>query len=173
MLVTEATEVPILKQGSPITIRHVHARDAEDIADMLPLLGYAAESHEIEYRLERMMLEPNNILLAADMDNSVVGFCQVQGVHLIANEGYAEINALVVKASHQGHGIGKSLVDSAISWAIERCYAKIRLWTRVDRISAHCFYEAYGFTKSRTSHAFELTVPATQPGIELSDRFPI
>lgn len=173
MLATEATEVRIVKQGSPVTIRHAHAGDAVDIADLLPLIGYTAEPNEIEFRLERMVLEPNNIVLVADMDSSVVGLCQVQGIHLIANEGFAEINALVVRASHHGHGIGKSLVGSAIGWAIERCYAKIRLYSRVDRIAAHCFYEAYGFTKSRTSHAFELALPATRPGIALNGSFPI
>jgi GNAT superfamily N-acetyltransferase len=159
MLATEESEVRIVKQGSSVTIRHAHAGDAEEIAHLLPLLGYASEPHEIEFRLERMRLETNNIVLVADMDNSVVGLCQVQGVHLIANEGYAEINALVVRASHHGHGIGKSLVGSAIGWARERCYAKIRLYSRVDRIAAHCFYDAYGFNKSRTSHAFELALP--------------
>jgi len=154
-------EVPIVNHGSSVSIRHAHAVDAEDIAHLLPLLGYAVESHEIECRLERMAFEQNNIVLVADMDNRVVGLCQVQGVHLIANEGYAEINVLVVRGSHRGYGIGKSLVDAAIAWAFERCYPKIRLWSRVERFAAHGFYEAYGFTKSRTSHAFELALPQT------------
>jgi GNAT superfamily N-acetyltransferase len=155
MLATEETEIRIAKQERPITIRHAHAGDADAIANLLPLLGYMAEPHEIVFRLERMALEPNNILLVADMDRIVVGLCQIQGVRLIANEGYAEINVLVVRASHQGRGIGKSLVDAAIGWAEERCYAKVRLWSQVDRLAAHCFYEAYGFSKSRTSHAFD------------------
>jgi len=124
------------------------------------LLTEVAEPHEIVFRLERMALEPNNILLVADMDRIVVGLCQIQGVRLIANEGYAEINVLAVRASHQGRGIGKSLVDAAIGWAEERCYAKVRLWSQVDRLAAHCFYEAYGFSKSRTSHAFDFVLPS-------------
>jgi GNAT superfamily N-acetyltransferase len=155
MLATEEPEIWIVEQERPITIRHAHAGDADAIANLLPLLGYGAEPHEIVFRLERMALEPNNTVLVADMDRTVVGLCQVQGVRLIANEGYAEINALVVRPSHQGRGIGKSLVDSAIGWAEERCYAKVRLWSQVNRLGAHCFYEAYGFSKSRTSYAFE------------------
>jgi GNAT superfamily N-acetyltransferase len=159
MLATEEPEIRLDEQERPITIRHAHAGDADDIADLLPLLGYVAEPHEIEFRLELLALEPNNIVLVADMDSMVVGLCQVQGVRLIANEGYAEINALVIRASHQGRGIGRSLVDSAIGWAEERCYAKVRFWSHVDRLAAHCFYEAYGFGNSRTSHAFDLALP--------------
>lgn len=164
MLATTGYETRIIKHERPVTVRHAHAGDADAIANLLPLLGYESQGHEIVSRLELMRLEPNNIVLMAEIDRSVVGLCQVQGVRLIANEGYAEINALVVSTSHQGRGIGKALVDAALGWAAERCYSKVRLWSRVERISAHCFYEAYGFSKSRTSHAFELDLPPSLDG---------
>ena len=158
MLAREEHEIRIIKHERPLALRHAHAGDADAICSLLSMLGYAAEPHEIVSRLELMALEPNNIVLVAEMDSNVVGLCQVQGVRLIANEGYAEINALVVRDSHQGLGIGKSLVGSAIHWATEHCFAKLRLWSRVDRLAAHCFYEAYGFGMVRTSHAFELAL---------------
>jgi GNAT superfamily N-acetyltransferase len=149
----------MLERNDALAIRPAHAGDADAIAALLPVLDYAASAREVLARLEHMATAPDNIVVVAESDRHVVGMCQVQGIRLIASEPYAEVNTLVVGASHQGRGIGRSLVGWAVDWAQARRYSRVRLWSGIQRADAHRFYEAYGFSKSRTSHAFELLLP--------------
>lgn len=152
----------INQENRAIAIRMANAEDAEAIACLLPVLNYKATPHEIRLRLDLMSIEPENIVVVAETEHRVVGLCQVQGVRLVASEGYAEVNTLVVGENHRRLGIGKSLVGWAIDGAQKRRYSRLRLWSGIQREEAHRFYETYGFNKSRTSHAFELLLPADQ-----------
>jgi ribosomal protein S18 acetylase RimI-like enzyme len=113
------------------TLRRLLATDADAISALLPDLGYSS-------------------------DGLIVGLCQVQGVRLLASEGYAEIQALVVATTCQGQGFGKKLVAHACEWAFARGYERVRLRSNVTREGAHAFYEHLGFEKAKASYAFEL-----------------
>ena len=139
----------------PPVLRPMHPADAPAVARLLPDLGYDATPAQLEARLAALRAWPDQEAFVAELDGAVVGLCQVQGVRLLASDGYAEIQALVVAAACQGGGDGKSLVGHASAWAFARGYARVRLRSGTHRVAAHGFYEALGFEKARASFAFE------------------
>jgi GNAT superfamily N-acetyltransferase len=133
--------------------------DAAAASGLLPDLGYAATSVQLQSRLAALRDWPDQEVFVAELEGSVVGLCQVQGVRLLVSDGYAEIQALVVAAACQGRGFGKALVAQACDWAFARGYERVRLRSGTHRLQAHAFYEARGFENARASFAFELRKP--------------
>jgi GNAT superfamily N-acetyltransferase len=140
----------------PVTIRPLDAPDAAAISTLLPDLGYEATAEQVVRRLAALREWPDQDAFVAVVDGVIVGLCHVQGVRLLASDGYAEIQALVVSAARQGQGIGKRLVAHACEWAFARGYERARLRSGVQREAAHAFYEHLGFEKAKASFAFEL-----------------
>jgi GNAT superfamily N-acetyltransferase len=144
-------------------LRPMTSSDAEAVARLLPDLGYEATPAQLAARLAALRDWPDQEAFVAERDGGVVGLCQVQGVRLLASDGYAEIQALVVSSACQGQGIGKALVAHASAWAFARGYARVRLRSGTHRAEAHAFYERIGFEKARASYAFE-RLPAPLDG---------
>jgi GNAT superfamily N-acetyltransferase len=64
------------------------------------------------------------------------------------------VQAIVIDAAYRGRGIGKILMSAAESWASERGYDSVALYSNVSRSGAHSFYEALGYQLIATSHLF-------------------
>ena len=139
-----------------VTLRLLESTDADAISALLPDLGYAATADQVVRRLAALREWPDQEAFVAEVDGAVVGLCHVQGVRLLASDGYVEIQALVVSSACQGQGIGKRLVARACEWAFAHGYERVRLRSNVVREAAHAFYEHLGFEKSKASYAFEL-----------------
>lgn len=99
-----------------------------------------------------------NAVLVAEVSGSIVGLCHVQGVPLLASSGYTEVQALVVAQLHQRTGLGRALLERAVSWSRETSYKRVRLRSGLHRNEAHLFYVARGFAQSKASYAFELVL---------------
>ena len=138
-----------------VHLRLLHASDADALAALLPDLGYTATADQLVRRLAALREWPDQEAFVAEIDGRLVGLCHVQGVRLLASDGYAEIQALVVSAACQGQGIGRQLLEHACAWAAGRGYDRVRLRSNVVREGAHAFYEHLGFEKSKASYAFE------------------
>ena len=137
------------------TIREVHDSDCAAIPRLLADLGYSVESEQVRSRLIALREWPDQEAFLTELNGVVVGLCQVQGVRLLASEGYAEVQALVVSAGHQRQGIGRALLIHACEWANNRGYRRVRLRSGLHREDAHRFYAAIGFSRSKASYAFE------------------
>jgi len=63
----------------------------------------------------------------------------------LAKNNEAEIHLLGVLPEYRGKGLGRSLIEAAISIARQNAYSKIILWTQVSMKSAQNLYMAVGF----------------------------
>jgi ribosomal protein S18 acetylase RimI-like enzyme len=61
------------------------------------------------------------------------------------NSNAAEIHLLGVLPEYRRQGLGRSLIESAISQATNSGYLKLVLWTQQSMNSAHRLYESAGF----------------------------
>jgi GNAT superfamily N-acetyltransferase len=139
----------------PIIVRPASEQDKTAISQLLPDLGYSANPEDIVRRLLVLTQRVENDVVVAIRDQAVLGLCHVQGIPLIASDGYAEIQALVVAAASQRTGVGKVLLAHAVAWAAAHRYQRIRLRSGLHREGAHKFYESQGFKRSKASYAFE------------------
>ena len=140
-----------------MVIRPATSADAAAISALLPDLGYEATPEDVARRIERLYQRPENCVFVAHTGELLAGLCHVQGVPLLASDGYAEVQALVVAASLQRSGVGSKLLHAAVAWSSENGYKRVRLRSGLHREEAHLFYESQGFTRSKPSYAFEAT----------------
>ncbi|WP_176256832.1 GNAT family N-acetyltransferase [Derxia lacustris] len=139
-----------------LSLRNLAADDAVAAAGLLEELGYPATPADVARRLTQLEQWPDQCAFVACLDRLPVGLCQVQGVRLIASDGYAEVQALVVTQACRGRGVGRALLRHAVEWAGARGYARVRLRSGTQREAAHRFYEANGFARAKASYAFEI-----------------
>lgn len=139
-----------------LVIRTAKNTDATAIAGLLPDLGYLATPEEVARRLQRLSLRSENCVFIALVEGKLCGLCHVQGIPLVASDGYAEVQALVVAATFRRVGVGGKLVRAAVAWSSVNGYERVRLRSGLHREEAHLFYESQGFTRSKPSYAFEL-----------------
>jgi GNAT superfamily N-acetyltransferase len=111
--------------------------------------------------MQVLQTRPENAVFVAEFDNAVCGLCHLQGVPLLASDGYCEVQALVVASSKQRLGVGRMLLAHGVAWAASTGYTRVRLRSGLHREDAHLFYESQGFAKSRASYAFEKAIPAS------------
>lgn len=136
-----------------LTLRLMQAADATAVSHLMPDLGYQASPAEIARRFAAS--RPDDLLLVAERDGRIIGFCHATLTPYLASDGYGEILALVVQAKAQRQGIGKALLEAAASWVHAQGFARVRLGSGAHREDAHRFYEAQGFRKNRPGFNFE------------------
>ncbi|MEJ2795715.1 GNAT family N-acetyltransferase [Iodobacter sp. LRB] len=139
-----------------LNIRPMTIHDAAAVSALLPALDYTGSPCDVERRFAALSAQPDHVVFLAFHNEQLAGLCHIQGVRLIASDGYAEISALVVSTALQRSGIGKALVCHAKDWAISKGYERLRLRSGLHRENAHLFYEAIGFSKKKASYAFEI-----------------
>ncbi len=143
-------------KAQQLTIRPMSISDAAAVSALLPALDYSGSPLDVERRFTALFTQPDQIVFLAFQNEQLAGLCHIQGVRLIASDGYAEISALVVNTALQRSGIGKALVSHAKNWAQSQGHERLRLRSGLHRENAHLFYEAIGFSKKRASYAFEI-----------------
>jgi diamine N-acetyltransferase len=147
---------------SNLAIRRAEVRDIDDIqrlyrqldrhhAELLPevfqpLQGDARSDEFVQLRIER----DDAAYLLAELDGTVIGFVDVQrsahpGYRMFRPREFAMIDNLVVDEAQRGQGIGKSLLQAAITWAGENGlrYVQTSVWDANAR--ARDLYLGQGF----------------------------
>lgn len=89
-------------------------------------------------------------VLVAELDDEVVGICQVLIFQHFQHTGgwCCEIESVHVRADKRSQGIGAALLESAEALAIERGCYRVQLTSNSVRRDAHRFYSAHGYTAS-------------------------
>ena len=129
------------------------ARAAEDIASIGELfLEYAASiGVDLEYQgfsselagLPGQYAPPSGDLLIARVNGAAAGCVALRRL----DQSTLEMKRLYVRPSARGAGLGKLLVEAAISIARQNGYAELRLDTLASMASAQKLYGALGFVE--------------------------
>ena len=133
-----------------MTIRPAAPADVPKLADLTTQLGYPSSLEEVEARLRDLASRPEDAVLVADEEGEVAGWIHVSALHSLEMEPCAQIQGLVVDASHRGGGIGAALVEAAAEWAAGHGFRTLRVRSNVIRERAHAFYERLGFARTKS-----------------------
>ncbi len=133
--------------------------EKSDLADVQALslqLGYQVNIVDLSKRFDQITSEADyQLFVARDKYEKVIGWIQVniEQKSLLVGR-YAEIAALVVDENQRGKGVGKSLLQAAEKWAVEKKVDLIRLRSNLKRTDAHRFYSREGYEILKTSNIF-------------------
>jgi GNAT superfamily N-acetyltransferase len=94
--------------------------------------------------------DPNQQLLVAEADGTVVGMLQVTFIPGLSRQGSwrANVEAVRVAAELRGRGIGSQLMAQAEQLARERGCRIVQLTSDLQRADAHRFYTRLGYSAS-------------------------
>ncbi len=105
--------------------------------------GYAAA-------FAALAADPNQLLLVADRDGSIVGCLQVTFIPGLSRKGMwrGQIEGVRVARGERGSGVGREMLRFAIEECRRRGCGLVQLTTDKARTEAHRFYAALGFVPS-------------------------
>jgi GNAT superfamily N-acetyltransferase len=108
----------------------------------------------IYYEYETAPEAPPKALWVAEREGRIMG-----SIFVMPSEGVpgsAQLRMLYVEPEARGQGIGKTLVDQAVSFARNSGYERMRLWTHTIQESARRVYAGAGFqiVESEPHHQF-------------------
>ena len=137
------------KTLSTVKTRRALAADAEDIAGLLAVLGYPANTMEVTARMERFDQSDTSILIVAEIGERIVGVASGQLVPSIHDSALVgQLTGLVVDTAFQKRGVGAALTEVVENWVSENGAARITLTSASHREGAHAFYEGLGYKRT-------------------------
>jgi (aminoalkyl)phosphonate N-acetyltransferase len=140
-----------------LTIRDARGEDAAAIAELLGQLGYPADAHAVESRLQRLRIVGDRVMVA-DVEGTVAGLAHLQvGPTIEYERPVAKLAALVVDTTHRRQGVGRALVHAIVDEARLRGCELVFLTTSERRDDAHEFYEHIGFEHTGRRYARALS----------------
>ncbi|MET9441426.1 GNAT family N-acetyltransferase [Streptomyces sp. NPDC006610] len=147
-----------------LEIRAAVADDLPAIVAMLAddPLGARRESPDdlTPYRaaLERITDDPNQHLVVAVREGSVVGTLQLTIVPGLSRRGATRsiIEGVRIHADERGSGLGTRLIEWAVAESRRQDCRLVQLTSDNTRTDAHRFYERLGFTASHLGFKLQL-----------------
>ncbi|MBI9051753.1 MAG: GNAT family N-acetyltransferase [Anaerolineaceae bacterium] len=108
-------------------------------------LGYERSADDISTQVEKIYFNNDHFLIAALQDGEVRGWAHFYLVDLITSLPYIEVGGLVVDQACHRQGLGRALMQAGEDWAMTHDIKAVRVRSRMQRISAHAFYERLGY----------------------------
>jgi GNAT superfamily N-acetyltransferase len=111
--------------------------------------GLSIEHRE---RIWRKLLSESggaSFTLVAERDGGVAGFCHVAAPSRDddASDSTCEVTAIYVDPDAWRAGVGRALLDTALSDVRQDGWEEATLWVFAQNVGAHAFYERFGFTR--------------------------
>ncbi|MFE7170192.1 GNAT family N-acetyltransferase [Streptomyces sp. NPDC057616] len=108
--------------------------------------------------LERLAADPNQHLMVAVREGSVVGTLQLSIIPGLSRRGATRsiIEAVRIHADERGSGLGTRLIEWAIDESRRQGCQLVQLTSDSSRTDAHRFYERLGFTASHVGFKLPL-----------------
>ena len=136
-------------------VRLAQLRDAQDIRRInRDALGYDYPQQETIARLKMILNSPYNCIWVMDTPSGVVGYIHASDYDTTYGPSQKNIMALAVDPSAQGMGYGRMLIQAAEAWAKQSGAQGMRLISGHDRVGAHAFYRACGYTMRKEQKNF-------------------
>jgi GNAT superfamily N-acetyltransferase len=134
---------------SEMIYRSVQMTDAEQVADLMVLLGYPSTENQMRDRLALLLKDSDCYSCIAEHQDKIVGMIGGSIHAAFEHDGcYARVTVLVVETASRGKGIGRKLLSNFEEWAQEQGVSKISLTSGLPRKEAHEFYELCGYPKT-------------------------
>lgn len=141
-----------------INFRKAEHADVESIVQLLAAdkLGKLREAYEkpipnYYYKaFSEITADPNQYLMIVEHDTEIIGTFQLSFIQYLTYKGgrRAQLEAVRVKDSYRGKGIGAQILNWAINQAKENGAHLLQLTTDKQRPEALKFYENLGFKAS-------------------------
>lgn len=135
---------------SRVTIEILRSISDEERAQIATLVGQLTSKTIDPLRFDEVVQSPDTQLLAARRDGRIVGVT-VLALYSTLTGRKAWIEDVVVDTSERGAGIGRALVERAISEAQACGATTIDLTSNPSREAAHRLYRACGFEERATT----------------------
>jgi ribosomal protein S18 acetylase RimI-like enzyme len=111
---------------------------------------------------EAIERDPNQLLVAVELDGAVVGCLQLSFLPGLSRRGQlrGQIESVRIAAAQRGSGLGRRMIE----WAIEECRRRgcgmVQLTSDKSRADAIRFYEQLGFKASHQGMKLDLEATA-------------
>lgn len=140
-----------------IHVRDARVGDASDVARLLDVLGYPCTRNEAADRIVRVLDDPRQRLLLAEIDGHACGLVGMElRYSLVRGTEQARITALVVAPACERQGVGRRLLKDVEAIARHAGATRIEVTAAASRDSAHVFYRGCGYTDAALHFARQL-----------------
>jgi predicted N-acetyltransferase YhbS len=109
-------------------------------------LGFDYDEEKTLDSLKKILSDIRAVVLVAESNKSVLGYIHASLYQCTYSDLYANNQSLAVDNGCKRMGIGKKLLYAAEKWARGSGCRGIRLDSNIQRLDAHRFYEACGYT---------------------------
>lgn len=138
-------------------IRPMIQADMKVVQKLAVELGYPDSIELLEERFTNLLELSFHRLLVLD-DGGIKGWIHLEKTFSLISPIRIKVNALVVTEKERGKSYGKALLENAKVWAKETGVSTIYLSANIIRDKSHAFYLKNGFSKTKTSHFFEMKI---------------
>lgn len=163
-----------------ITIRQARPDDqafAEAMCRRLvdfPLAAWRTPEEIIEAdrrMIEAFFLTPpdGQALLVAELDGARAGIAFLETpTDYFTRRSHAHLGVLCVAREHEGHGVGRALLDACVAWAKARGSDRLTLSAMVNNSRARALYARHGFGEEYVRYVLplEASTSAGSDGVE-------
>ena len=151
-----------LRADEGMLIRRVRLRSLADAPHAFGAESFEAESalpdeywHELAARVggqDPQWRDRCVSFVVPDGDGDGADACGTATCYLCPHvTGHAYVTSAWIAPGHRRRGLGRSLVDAAGAWALERGASRLRLWVDDTNPAAADFYVALGFVETGES----------------------
>ena len=130
---------PVRAQSDLVVVKELFVEYAASIGIDLEYQGFSAELAGLPGKYA----PPSGELLIASMNGEAVACVALRAL----DRATLEMKRLYVRPATRGMGLGKRLVEAAISFAREHGYVELRLDTLATMAAAQAVYRSLGFVE--------------------------
>lgn len=139
-----------------LQIREMKQEDLEEIYRLNKnALGYEYELQKMKISWEEILSDKNSILYIALDCGKIVGYVHAGRYELLCQAPMASVFTLAVSPDYQQNGIGRALLNAVERWARATNCTGVRILSNEKRDTAHYFYQACGYRKTKTQVNFK------------------